>query len=102
MLTLGWSNGYSFIPLDFTMFSSASDSNRLANVDNKIDKRTRDFKRRKEAVEAKPKCASDMIDLILDSGLVDDSILMDSWFTNEPMLKSLLSKGLDVIGMRSL
>lgn len=40
MLTLGWSDGYSFIPLDFTMLSSSKDSNRLENVSDKIDKRT--------------------------------------------------------------
>jgi len=81
------------------MLSSANDSNRLENVNDKIDKRTHGFKRRKEAVESKPKCVSDMIDRILNSGLTADYVLMDSWFTNEPMLKSLLFKGLDVIGM---
>lgn len=99
MLTLGWSDAYSFIPLDFTMLSSANDSNRLENASDKIDKRTHGFKRRMEAVESKPKCVSEMIDRVLAAGLSADYVLMDSWFTNEPMLKSMLLKGLDVIGM---
>ncbi len=99
MLTLGWSDGYSFIPLDFTMLSSAKDSNRLENVNGTVDKRTHGFKRRLEAVKAKPECVSKMINRVLDAGLAADYVLMDSWFTNEPMLKAMLLKGLDVIGM---
>lgn len=99
MLTLGWSDGFSFIPLDFTMLSSATDSNRLVDVDSTVDKRTHGYKRRVEAVRLKPKCVSDMIDRVLNLGLTADYVLMNSWFTNEPMLKAMKLKGLDVIGM---
>lgn len=99
MLTLGWSDGFSFIPLDFTMLSSANEKNRLENVNQEIDKRTHGYKRRVEATKSKPECVSDMLDRMLDAGLCADYVLMDSWFTNEPMLKALLAKGLDVIGM---
>jgi hypothetical protein len=99
MLTLGWSDGFSFIPLDFSMLSSATDSNRLVDVDSKVDKRTHGYKRRVEAVKSKPKCVSDMIDRVLNLGLTADYVLMDSWFTNEPMLNAMKLKGLNVIGM---
>ncbi len=53
MLTLGWSDGYSFIPTDFAMLSSANKSNRYQEVNNKIDKRTNGYKRRVEAMQQK-------------------------------------------------
>jgi len=53
MLTLGWSDGYSFLPVDFTMLSSAKQSNRLAEMSEDLDKRTHGFKRRKEALTRK-------------------------------------------------
>jgi hypothetical protein len=40
MLTFGWSDGYSFLPIDFTMLSSAKESNRYFNMNDGLDKRT--------------------------------------------------------------
>jgi len=40
MLTLGWSDGYSFVPVDFAMLSSAKAQNRLNDAKDTIDKRT--------------------------------------------------------------
>ena len=62
MLTLGWSNGFSFIPVDFSMLSSAKESNRLKDLDTSIDKRTSGYKRRKEALLKKTDAASKMLD----------------------------------------
>ncbi|MFT9496689.1 transposase [Anaerosolibacter sp.] len=50
MLTLGWSDGYSFIPLDFNMLSSANKNNRLVEIDTRIDMRTHGYKRRQDAL----------------------------------------------------
>ncbi len=81
------------------MLSSSNEKNRLQHIDSKIDKRTHGYKRRLEALNSKPECVSEMIDRVLNAGLSADYILMDSWFTNEPMLKNLSLKGLDAIGM---
>lgn len=40
-----------------------------------------------------------MIDQALNAGIQADYVLMDTWFTTEPMIRSILTKGLDVIGM---
>ena len=40
LLTLGWSDGYSFIPTGFNLLSSASESNRYNEVSDSIDHRT--------------------------------------------------------------
>ena len=48
---------------------------------------------------AKTDAAILMIERALHAGIRADYLLMDTWFTTEPMIKSILSKGLDVIGM---
>lgn len=99
MLTLGWSDGYSFVPVDFAMLSSAKDKNRLNNAPETIDKRTNGAKRRAEAVIEKPKNVLRLIQNALDIGIAADYVLMDSWFTTEPMISNILENDLHVIGM---
>ena len=92
MLTLGWSDGFSFIPVDFSMLSSAKESNRLKGLDTSIDKRTSGYKRREEALLKKPDVASQMLDNAIANGIAADYVLMDTWFTNEPMIKMLYQR----------
>jgi hypothetical protein len=99
MLTLGWSDGYSFLPVDFAMLSSANESNRLVATCSTIDKRTNGYKRRKEAVQKKPEVALTLIQNALKTGIFAEYVLMDTWFTTEPLIKSILNEGLHVIGM---
>jgi hypothetical protein len=40
MLTLGWSDGNTFIPLAFSLLSSEKEPNRLRGMDDSVDKRT--------------------------------------------------------------
>lgn len=54
MPTLGWSEGYSFLPVDFAMLSLPNPSNCLVDNSSTIDKRTTGYKRRKAAVQNKP------------------------------------------------
>ena len=99
MLTLGWTDGYSFVPLDFAMLSSAKETNRYNEASTSIDKRTHGFKRRLEAVMQKPDVVIKLIKNALNIGITADYVLMDSWFTNEPMIKELRVIGLHMIGM---
>lgn len=99
MLTLGWSDGFSFVPVDFAMLSSANAGNRLQGISDKIDKRTNGYKRRAEATIKKPDAAIKLIQNALSQGIPADYVLMDTWFTNEPMFKAVLAEGLNVIGM---
>ncbi|MBO8158454.1 transposase [Thermosyntropha sp.] len=99
MLTLGWTEGYSFIPVDFAMLSSAKETNRYNGVSASIDKRSHGFKRRLEAMMPKPDVVLKLIKNALNIGITADYVLMDTWFTNEPMIKDLGAIGLHVIGM---
>jgi len=99
MLTLGWTDGYSFVPVDFAMLSSAKKTNRYNEASSEIDKRTCGFKRRLEAVTPKPNVVANLIQNALNIGITADYVLMDTWFTHEPMIKDLRNMDLHVIGM---
>lgn len=99
MLTLGWTDGYSFVPVGFNMLSSANKSNRYQEMSNNIDRRSNGFKARRDSMLCKPQASIKLIKEALDAGIVADYVLMDTWFTTEPMIKSIVALGLDVIGM---
>ena len=99
LLTLGWSDGYSFIPTGFNMLSSANKANRYNEVSDKIDHRTNGYKFRKESMMHKTQAAVLLIKNALKAGVRADYVLMDTWFTTEPMIADILETGMDVIGM---
>lgn len=99
MLTLGWTDGYSFVPVAFNMLSSACKANRYQEINDSIERRTNGYKFRKDSMLSKPEAAIKMINDALTAGIAADYVLMDTWFTTEPMIQSILELGLDVIGM---
>ena len=99
LLTLGWSDGYSFIPTGFNLLSSASESNRYNAVSDSIDHRTNGYKVRKASMMHKTDVAVQLIRNVLTAGIKADYVLMDTWFTTEPMLKEILDTGIHAIGM---
>lgn len=96
-LTLGWSDGASFVPVNFSLVASAK--HLIKGINESIDKRTCGFKRRIEATESKPKLAANMVKEALSSGINASYVLMDTWFTEAPLISSIMEQGLDVIGM---
>ena len=97
MLTLGWSDGYSFVPVGFNMLSSANSSNRYQEISDEIDHRTNGFKTRREALMKKTEAAVLLVRKALRAGIQADYVLMDTWFTTEPMIHALLQEGIHVI-----
>ena len=98
LLALGWTDGFSFVPVAFNMMSSAKAEKRLNEARN-MDRRTIGYRNRLAAMMQKPDAAIAMIREALNAGIVADYVLMDTWFTNEPFIKRLLAEGLDTIGM---
>lgn len=97
--TLGWSDGYSFVPVGFNLLSPAKKSNHYQVVSDKVDHRSNGYKARKESLIPKPEAAGLLLRRVLDAGLQTDYVLMDTWFTTEPMLIKLLETSMDAIGM---
>ncbi|ALX47495.1 transposase [Lentibacillus amyloliquefaciens] len=97
MLTLGWSDGATFLPVDFSLLSSKK--SKINGISESIDKRSSGYKRRREALQAAPEQIPGMIARATKAGIDASYVLMDSWFTQQPLIKDLTEQGLDVIGM---
>ncbi|GMA62183.1 transposase (plasmid) [Alicyclobacillus fastidiosus] len=97
MLTLGWSDGHTFVPVDFSLLSSVK--SQIQGLGQSIDKRTHGYKRRMESLLPAPDIIPAMIDRALSAGMNASYVLMDSWFTHAPLIQAVLDRGLDVIGM---
>ena len=99
LLALGWTDGYSYIPVGFNMMASAKAEKRLNEIKGNIDKRSNGYKARRDAILQKPEAAIRLIRNALAAGIRASYVLMDTWFTNEPFIEKILAEGLDVIGM---
>ncbi len=97
MLTMGWSDGHSFIPMDFALLSSVKSA--INGMMEKIDKRTHGYKRREEALRSAPGVITEMLDRAIQAGAFASFVLMDSWFTHAPLIREVTRRGLHVIGM---
>jgi len=98
LLTLGWSDGASFLPLDFILCSSAKAEKRVQGIKKELDKRTCGYKRRLEAITKSTEHLETMVKRILALGIKADYILMDSWFC-WPAILAKLGSYLPVICM---
>lgn len=98
LMTLGWSDGVSFLPLDFILCSSSKASKRLQGIRKELDKRCCGYKRRMEAMAKSTEHLESMVKRALAQGIRADYLLMDSWFAF-PSLLATLGKHLPVICM---
>ncbi len=98
LLTLGWSDGFSFLPLDFILCSSAKAEKRVQGIKKVLDKRTCGYKRRLEATTKSTAHLEAMVKRVLSFGIKADYILMDSWFC-WPTILAKLGAHLPVICM---
>lgn len=98
LLTLGWSDGVNFLPLDFVLCASAKAGKRVQGITKNLDKRTCGYKRRKEAITKSTDHLETMVKRVLALGIRADYVLMDSWFCF-PVILAALGKHLPVICM---
>ncbi|MBT4089207.1 MAG: transposase [Deltaproteobacteria bacterium] len=98
-LTLGWSDGNSFLGLDFALLSSSQTENRYCEADGCIDKRSCGGIRRKEAVQKATELLPQMVNRALTLTRVRAKrLLLDSWFSYPKVINELLDH-IDVICM---
>jgi len=98
LLTLGWSDGSSFLPVSFSLLSSANRKNRLTQA-AEIDKRTNGFKRRTESMRKAPDVLKELVKQAHDSGIHADYLLFDSWFAFPSAIIGLFEQQQQVICM---
>jgi hypothetical protein len=89
MLTLGWSDGNSFLGLDFALLSSAEKKHRYNEINPEIDKRTCGYHRRHEAITKATAHLVPMVKRALAMGIQARYVLMDSWFSSPSVIAGL-------------
>ena len=89
MLTVGWTDGSSFLPVDFALLSSEKEQNRLQGITKSIDKRSCGYQRRKEAICKQTALLEPMVKRVLSAGIEASYILMDSWFAFPSVISTL-------------
>lgn len=99
MLTLGWSDGNSFVPMCFSLLSSENAKNRLCEMDNSIDKRTAGYLRRKESIKKSTEVIFDLLEQAMKTGVQASYLLFDSWFAFPKTIIRVLDHGMQVICM---
>ena len=98
LLTLGWNDGNTFMPVNSCLLASSKESNIIGPTKD-FDKRSIAGKRRKLAQMKAPEVMLHLLDAAVSNGLSADYVLFDSWFANPAQITAIKSKGMDVIAM---
>lgn len=98
LLTLGWSDGNTFLPVNSCLLASSKESNIIGPA-KEFDKRSIAGKRRKLAQTKATDAMMYLIDTAVTSGISADYVLFDCWFANPAQITALKAKNLDVIAM---
>ena len=98
MLTLGWSDGSTFLPVNSILLSSENKKNRV-NEAVDVDKRTVGYKRRMLSMQKGTQAMLELLKAARKSAIPAKYVLFDSWFSSPSTLHAVKSIGYDVIGM---
>lgn len=98
MLTLGWSDGSTFLPVSSVLLSTDNEKNRI-NEAADVDKRSVGYKRRKLALEKGTLAMLELLKQAKNADIPAKYVLFDSWFSSPSSLHAVKEIGYDVIGM---
>jgi hypothetical protein len=99
MLTLGWSDGISFLPVSCALLASSKEKNRLVPLRTDIDRRTNGARRRREGIRKATDVLVEMVAEVTASGIQASHLLFDSWFAYPATIRKLLAKGMHTLCM---
>lgn len=97
LLTLGWSDGQTFIPVSFRLLASGDDKNLLEGSHVALDRRTLATKRREDARKAKPALVLEMLKAVVGTAAQTKYVLFDSWFASPSSLLSIAALGFYIV-----
>lgn len=98
MLTLGWSDGNTFLPVNSILLSSEKAKSRI-NEAVSMDKRTLGYKRRQLSMTKGTVAMLDLLKTAKTAKIPANYVLFDSWFSSPSTLHAVKKIGYDVIGM---
>jgi len=99
MLTLGWSDGISFLPVSCALLASSKEKHRLVPLRTGLDGRTNGAKRRAEGIRKGPDVLVEMVAQAIGAGIQATHLLFDSWFAFPATIRRLLAQGVHTICM---
>lgn len=98
LLTLGWSDGNTFLPVNSCLLSSENAKNII--VDAKyLNKKTSGYSRRRLAQTKATSVMIELIDQAKSAGLPTSYVLFDIWFCFPASIIQIKKRELDVIAM---
>ena len=98
MLTLGWSDGTTFLPVNSVLLSTENKKNRVNEADS-IDKRTVGYKRRQLAIQKGTTVMLELLKQAKKAAIPAKYALFDSWFSSPSFIHAVKEIGYDVIAM---
>ena len=98
LMTLGWTDGNSFVPINSCLLSSNNNSNVIGPEKN-FDNRTIAGQRRNLAKKKGTDAMLELIKKAQSCGHKADYVLFDTWFSNPAQLLAIKQMGLDAIAM---
>ena len=96
-LTVGWTDGTSFVTAAFAMLSSEKAEHRLYEQGPVVPKNSPGMQRRKEAVKKATEIALDLVKETLSYITCFDYVLFDSWFSWPSLICGIKNLHKDVI-----
>ena len=96
-LTLGWTDGETFVPVKAQMVASGNDDNLIEGSHVKEDRRTLATRRRLDARKEKTTLTLQMLEGIKGTPAQAQYVLFDSWFESPLSLVSIKTIGYDVV-----
>jgi len=99
LLTLGWSDGNTFIPVSGSRLSSSNDKNLLNKADDRLDKRSIAARRRSQSGRKATEVMLELIRSALNSEISASYVLFGTWFCSPSSLIAVKKMGIDVIAM---
>lgn len=98
LLTLGWSDGESFVPIDYSLMASSKD-NLVHQPAQEFDHRSGAYSRRVRARKTAPEVMFEMLEKAKAEGHRAKYVLFDSWFSSPKAFLRLDDMGFKTIAM---
>lgn len=98
MLTLGWSDGSTFLPVSSVLLSSENKKNRITEA-TALDKRTVGYKRRQLSMQKGTSAMLELLKQAKNIAIPAKYVLYDSWFSSPSSIHAVKEIGYDVIAM---
>lgn len=98
LMTLGWTDGNTFLPINSCLLASSKESNLIGPV-GQFDGRSLAAKRRKLAQMKGTDVIIELLKSAISAGHAADYVLFDTWFSSPAQLIAVKSLGLDSIAM---